>query len=273
MISKTAILFTVAAADDLAWSDCGDATSHAHITDLAPLTLPAGQTTHMVGTGTLDSDQDGGTFQFAAKVLGVPILKGNGNLCEDTTIKFPLNTGSLVVKAIDCPAKAGTLEVDIDVSPLTSSPFNGSPVKISINAVNTASEPLFCLDLTSAPNDEEQAGCSGTADFPSTPACYGNNVLGQEDVTLKIEDFASGAGHFSFTGTGAAPLSCETTFTKDDSNQITFDNCDVSSYAKVKGAQYCSDTDELKATFNPLGVPVPVSVKFPKIDCPASVTV
>merc|ERR1712048_649944 len=203
---------------------------------------------------------------------GVPILKGNGNLCEDTTIKFPLNTGSLVVKAIDCPAKAGTLEVHIDVSPLTSSPFNGSPVKISIDAVNTASEPLFCLDLTTAPNDEEQAGCSGTADFPSTPACYGNNVLGQEDVVVKIEDYASGAGHLSFTGTGKTPLSCETAFTKDSSNKIDF-SCDVSGYATVKGAQYCSDTDELKATFNPLGVPVPVSAKFPKIDCPSDVTI
>merc|ERR1712039_410582 len=183
------------------------------------------------------------------------------------------NTGSLVVKAIDCPAKAGTLEVHIDVSPLTSSPFNGSPVKIFINAVNTASEPLFCLDLTSAPTDEEQAGCSGTNDFPSTPACYGNNVLGKEDVVLKIEDYASGAGHLSFAGTGATPLSCETAFAKDASNKITFDNCDVSGYATVKGAQYCSDTDELKATFNPLGVPIPVSATFPKVACPAAVEV
>jgi len=159
----------------------------------------------------------------------------------------------------------------IDVSLLAANAVPNDAVKISIQAVNTVGEDLFCLDLTTA--SALQASCSGTADFPSTPACYGNNVLGQEDVVLKIEDFASGSGHFSFVGTGAAPLSCETTFSKDDANKITFDNCDVSGYATVKGAQYCSDTDELKATFNPLGVPVPVSAKFPKIDCPASVAV
>merc|ERR1711957_875790 len=120
---------------------------------------------------------------------------------------------------------------------------------------------------------EEQSGCSGTDDFPAYPACYGNNVLGQEDVVLKIEDFSAGAGHFSFKGTGSAELECETAFAKDSKNKMTFDNCDVSGYAKVKGAQYCSDTDELKATFNPLGVPVPVSVKFPKIACPSVVEV
>merc|ERR1719384_1501079 len=226
----------------------------------------------MKGVGTLDADQEGGTFDFNAKVLGVSILKGSGNLCEDTTIKFPLNTGSLVVRGMNCPVKAGSIEVDIDVSPLTANPFSNDLVKISITAANTAGEDLFCLDLTTA-SYNEQASCSGTDDFPSTPACYGNNVLGQEDVVLKIEDFASGAGHFSFVGTGSAPLSCETAFTKDDANKITFDDCDVSGYAKVKGAQYCSDTDELKATFNPLGVPVPVSATFPKIACPSAVEI
>merc|ERR1739845_13508 len=112
-----------------------------------------------------------------------------------------------------------------------------------------------------------EASCSGTADFPETPACYGNNVMGQEDVTMKIESYASGAGRLSVEGTGATPLSCETAFTKDGSNNIAIEDCDVSSYATIKGAVYCSDTDELKATFNPLGVPIPVSVKFPRKDC------
>merc|ERR1712166_1042485 len=178
--------------------------------------------------------------------------KGSGNLCEDTTIKFPLNTGTLVVKGMNCPVKAGQIEVDIDVSPLTSGLVSNDLVKISVTAANTAGEDLFCLALTTASTFTEKASCKGTDDFPSTPACYGSNVLGKEDVVLKIEDFSAGAGHLNFAGTGSTPLSCETAFTKDDSNAIAFDNCDVSGYAKVKGAQYCSDTDELKATFNPL---------------------
>jgi len=270
---KIVALFSLAAADDLAWSDCGDASAHAHITDLAPLTLPTGQTTHMKGVGTLDTDQEGGTFEFNAKVLGISILKGSGNLCEDTTIKFPLNTGTLVVKGMNCPVKAGQIEVDIDVSPLTSGLVSNDLVKISVTAANTAGEDLFCLALTTASSFTEKASCTGTDDFPSTPACYGSNVLGKEDVVLKVEDFSAGAGHLSFAGTGGASLSCETAFTKDDSNAIAFDNCDVSGYATIKGAQYCSDTDELKATFNPLGVPIPVSAKFPKIECPSAVTV
>merc|ERR1711957_160433 len=270
---KIAALFSLAAADDLAWSDCGDASTHAHITDLTPLTIPSGETTHIKGVGALDADQEGGNFKFTAKAAGITFLKGSGNLCEDTTFQFPLNAGTMVVKGNNCPITAGRFEVDIDLSILTSGLVSNDLVKISVTGVNTAGEDMFCLALTTAGLFSEKASCMGTDDFPSTPACYGVNILG-EDVVLKIEDFSAGEGHLNFVGTGATPLSCETAFTKEDSIAIAFENCDIfGAWVKIKGAQYCSDTDELKATFSPLGTPIPVSAKFPKIECPSSVTV
>jgi len=267
-----AALATVASAitATLDWDDCGDADTHVVITDLSPLALPVPGKTTVTAAGILDEDQEGGDFKFKATIAGVPVTSGGGDLCKGADINLPLGAGSISFQPIPCPSPAGDVSVKLDISLAASLPVQdmNSLIKIDVTATSTSGDKLFCMKIN-VDSPLEQSGCSGTDDFPSAPACYGNNVMGKEDVVLKIEDFSAGAGHFSFKGTGGAELSCETAFTKDSSNKITFDNCDVSGYATVKGAQYCSDTDELKATFNPLGVPIPVSATFPRVTCPA----
>lgn len=250
------------------WSDCG--ATHAVVKDLQPLSFETGTTAKLCGTGPLDEDLVSAHFTAQVSAAGVKLTECDGDGATDITCTLPLGAGSITLNHKDFPISAGPVEVCVDVLTSALIPPALAKVDVHISAVDPNGETVICLDVHTEKQSgvETEASCSGTADFVETPACYGNNVMGQEDVTMKIESFATGAGRLSVEGSGATPLSCETAFSKDDSNKIAIEDCDVSAYATIKGAQYCSDTDELKATFNPLGVPIPVSVKFPRVDCP-----
>lgn len=66
-LKVVASVVAVASAVDLKWTDCGDSSNHVKITDLQPTSVKVGGTTTLTGTGTLDQDESGGTFDFKAK--------------------------------------------------------------------------------------------------------------------------------------------------------------------------------------------------------------
>jgi len=66
-----AALLVSAAADSttggtlaITWEDCGDTSTHGKVTDLEPKSITIGQPGTMTGTGTVDEDVSGGTFEI-----------------------------------------------------------------------------------------------------------------------------------------------------------------------------------------------------------------
>merc|ERR1719163_776654 len=142
----TSSVVAVASAVDLTWSDCGDADTHAKVTDLQPTSFDLGVKTTLVGKGTLDTDENGGTFKFVAKTGPLPVLKGSGSVCEDTTINLPLGAGSIKFHGLDCPVKAGDIAVTLDVDILgDSSTDANSMLETTTSAESDAGEKLFCM--------------------------------------------------------------------------------------------------------------------------------
>merc|ERR1711937_864864 len=144
-LKLAAASLAVASAVDLTWTDCGDASTVATVTDLQPTSLDLGSN-KLKGTGTLTQDEDGGSFEFKAKAGPITILKGSGNLCEENTINLPLGAGKVVFHALNCPAKAGDIEVDLDIDILSSYSSNDL-VSVSLTAEATSGDKLLCLNV------------------------------------------------------------------------------------------------------------------------------
>jgi len=139
----------------LTWKDCGDASTHGRITDIAPLEIPIGATTNLVGKGTIDEDINSATFKFVAKVGPLPILKGSGNVCEDNTIKLPLGAGSILVHAVDCPKAAGDVELHLDIKALAATEQINGLVNIQLDVAADNGDKLLCAALTTTQKDAQ----------------------------------------------------------------------------------------------------------------------
>lgn len=123
------------------------------------------------------------------------------------------------------------------------------------------------------------ASCTGDADpVISGATCYKGKAgaLGlTETVTVKINDFDSGAGHVDFFGDGIESFTCSgKTFTKSGQSISFSDSSDcLPSGIVVSDLKYCSDSDTLKITVKDTAVPLPISAIMSKIDCPSSLEV
>merc|ERR550525_806918 len=78
----------------LTWHDCGDASTHAKVTDLKPDAVVLGQKTTITGTGTVDEAVLGGTFEMDVKVSFIT-EKFTGDLCEAKTFSLPGGLGTM----------------------------------------------------------------------------------------------------------------------------------------------------------------------------------
>jgi hypothetical protein len=134
----------------LTFKDCGSSSTHAKVDTLKPDQIDVPGKATIVGSGTLDSDQTSASFSLKVKKAGVPLVSGKGSICEDTTIKIPLGAGSFTVKGIDCPAKAGTIDVEVDLDILSELIEDGEnsllTIHIEANADDTKDQVL-CLDV------------------------------------------------------------------------------------------------------------------------------
>merc|ERR1712176_333987 len=161
------------------WEDCG--ATHAHVDDLQPSSITTGGTTTLVGTGTSDEDVTSAQFTATVKALGVQVAKCSGDATTDIVCKLPAGAATITVKAVDFPIKAGKVDIPVEVKTNALIPASLEKVDVHIEATEQAGESVICLDVhtTKQAEVDAEAGCTGTADFPSTPACYGNNVMGQ----------------------------------------------------------------------------------------------
>lgn len=216
---------------DLTWSDCGDASTHAKVTDLQPTHLDLGTKATLVGKGTLDKDESSGTFKFVAKAGPIPVLKGSGSLCEDTTINLPLGAGSLKFYGLDCPVKAGDIAIKIDADILSSSTDANDLLDISLTAESDDGDKLLCMDIKA--KDVTQLGCldDGVCALDTRDCCSGTfhttlkcgaaiaskrcGCVAEGDCALKLEDCCSGAWHSTLKcGGGVSGGRCDAGFTQ-----------------------------------------------------------
>jgi cathepsin L len=181
---KAAALFAVvgvAGADtvNLGFEDCGAAKgAHAKITSLTPATIDMPGKATITGSGDLDADQTGAHFTLKVKKGVLPLISGKGNICEDTTIKLPLGAGSFTVKGLDCPTKAGKVDVNVDLDILSADLFDDSNDLVTISIEATADDTgdeVICLTVHAT------AG----ADYDAYLNKFGKAYNGDEYATRK----------------------------------------------------------------------------------------
>merc|ERR1712196_587696 len=81
----------------LNWSDCGDSSTHGHITSLSPTLVTLGTKTSLSGKGKIDEAIAAATCKVVAKEGFIPIFSHTGD-CKDETIKLPAGAGEIDMK-------------------------------------------------------------------------------------------------------------------------------------------------------------------------------
>merc|ERR1712166_1711643 len=150
-VFASALVLAGAETVNLFFKDCGSSSTHGKINALSPdsITVPGSST--IVGSGVLDADQTSAHFSLKVKKGIIPFVSGKGNLCEDTTINLPLGAGSFTVKGLTCPIKAGNVDLEVDLSLLSSDVFEDGDnsllsIKIDANADDTGDQ-VICLNV------------------------------------------------------------------------------------------------------------------------------
>jgi hypothetical protein len=120
--------------------------------------------------------------------------------------------------------------------------------------------------------DDAEASCTGDAD----PVITSETCYQAEIVTVKIKDFANGAGHVDFSGgEGIEAFTCSgKTFTKSGQD-ITFGDASdcLPNHTEVSAVTYCSDSDTMKISVKDTEIPLPISAIASKVDCPSAIVV
>jgi len=197
----SAIAVASAASVDLTWSDCGDADTHAKIADLQPTHLDIGTKTTIVGSGTLDKDENAATFKFVAKLGPIPVLKGSGSVCEDTTINLPLGAGTILFHGIDCPVKAGDLAISLDLDILSASSDSNDLTDIKVTVDSDTGDKLVCMDIKAKDASFDaylnKFGKAYNGDYAARKAIYEENMKYINAENAKGHSYTLGETQFT----------------------------------------------------------------------------
>merc|ERR1712232_451592 len=145
----------------LAWNDCGDSSTHTKITSFSPSTITTGQTATMAGTGNLDEDVSGATFDLEMNTLAGKV-SCKGDASQSKTCHLPLGVGSLTFNAMSFPIKKGSTTVSVDLSLSAMLPGALAHTETKVTATATGGDKLFCMDIKSAPAVNEASMVTAT---------------------------------------------------------------------------------------------------------------
>merc|ERR1712166_905922 len=130
----------------LTWSDCG--AKHAKTTDVSPASLTLGKETAITGTGTVDEEISGGTYDMELKAGGGLIDSHfTGNSCEAKDFTLPLGLGKLSWDGVACPLATGPVSIGFHVTLSASLPPSLATSDIALRAKDQDTEPVLCVDL------------------------------------------------------------------------------------------------------------------------------
>ena len=100
---------------NLTWTDCSAAGAKGSIdsVDILPNPPVLGTACTLTGHGTLLDDFSDGQSPIKATFnnLPIPVTPSTISACGTTPVKLPLGLGTVTVKGVDCPAKAGKLDI------------------------------------------------------------------------------------------------------------------------------------------------------------------
>jgi|ERR1712000_477914 cathepsin B len=158
----------------VSFEDCGDADTHAKVTDLQPRTITSGSAQIVTGTGTIDEDVNGATFQTVIKADGVQVAKCSGDASVDTVCKLPLGVGKITMKAQSFPIKQGTTSIDTEIKLSNLIPASLAKATSHITATSDVGHKLFCLDVTTSKAETlasivEEVNAAGTTWTAAVP--------------------------------------------------------------------------------------------------------
>merc|ERR1712139_326168 len=171
------------------WTDCGDSSTHTKITGFTPSAITTGQKAKMTGTGNLDEDVSGATFDLEMKTAaGTVSCKGDAS--QSKTCNLPLGTGSLTFDAMSFPIKKGSTSVNVELSLASALPGALAHAETTVKATAASGDKLFCMDIKSAPAVEDTKSATAAA------------VLKDPKAELKLtwSDCGDSSTHTKITG-------------------------------------------------------------------------
>merc|ERR1712014_399019 len=133
----------------LAWTDCGDSSTHTKITGFTPSSI-------MTGTGTLDEDVSGANFDLEMNTAAGKV-SCKGDASQSKTCNLPLGVGSLTFNAMSFPIKKGSTSVSVDLALSSMLPGALAHTETKVTATAAGGDQLFCMDIKSAPGVDEVA--------------------------------------------------------------------------------------------------------------------
>jgi len=173
---RFALLPLVAEAGTLAvtWKDCG--AKHATVTSLVPSSISTGKTETVTGTGTVDEDITSAHFTATVSALGSQLASCSGDGTQDIVCNLPMGVGSITVKALAFPIKAGAVTIPVEVKTSALIPSSLANVDVHVAATEQNGEDAVCLDVHTA-----SALTTNTDDWENFKARYGKVYNGDEE--------------------------------------------------------------------------------------------
>merc|ERR1719456_603474 len=105
----------------------------------------------MTGTGALSEDVSGATFDLEMTGAIGTLVSCKGDASAAKTCSLPLGTGSLTFDAMTFPLKAGSTDVNVDISLSSAVPASLQTTSTKMTSTASNGDSLFCIEIKSAP--------------------------------------------------------------------------------------------------------------------------
>merc|ERR1712072_1450403 len=160
----------------LGWKDCGDSSYHAKVTSLTPSTLTIGANTHVVGQGNVDEEVTAGSFTISSKAIIGPAEHFSGNVCQPKTFNLPMGLATITWDGLKCPVAKGQADVGVNVKLAASIPAKLARTTIDLKATSTSGHNLICMQMTTAPQQDETVAAIGSGPDMAGDAMVSENL-------------------------------------------------------------------------------------------------
>jgi len=131
--------------------DCGDSSTHGHITKISPTDIPQGVATSVSGTGSSDIVVTDGTAHIVIKAMGTSIVNVVADVCKPKTINLPFNTGTIAFAGLPCPVPAGSLTMPMTITVSPRVPAMLAHLTVEMTAADAAGDKLVCTRIVTSP--------------------------------------------------------------------------------------------------------------------------
>merc|ERR1719487_1695076 len=105
----------------------------------------------MTGTGALSEDVTAANFDLEMTGAIGKLVSCKGDASASKTCSLPLGTGTLTFDAMTFPLKAGSTDVNVDISLSSAVPASLQTTTTRTTATASNGDKLFCIEIKSAP--------------------------------------------------------------------------------------------------------------------------